>query len=198
MRQTLTLKFLVVAVLTALAGVFLLWLYSQGGDGATNDSVRRKIDKGALILEVGTDADWKIEGGRTRGDMVLLLNDGTTVNITPRTMGTNQCDELKANKCVLLADMLGPAVVWFAIVDADKSSSGSNLTLPGLVDMEDGGDTGVLENGWMLPLATPTVRYCSVTTSNLRDFINRYSGDLSNANFNLRTDQIESVQCVEN
>ena len=81
-------------------------------------------------------------------------------------------------------------------VDADKTGASTKLTLPGLVDMQDGGDTGVLANGWMFRLATPTIRNCSVTTSHLRDFINRYAGKRSVSTFNFKTDEIESVTCV--
>lgn len=197
MRQVITLKFLAVALTIALAGVFLLWFYSAGGSAPIEKGVGRRIDKGALILEVGADADWSISGGRTRGNIVLTLNDDTVANITPQTIGVNYCKALEPNKCVLLADMLGPAVIWFAIVDANKTGAGSALTLGGLVDMEDGGDTGVLANGWLIPLATPTARQCDVTTSNLRDFINRYADDKSTSNFDLKTDQITSVSCSE-
>ena len=36
----------------------------------------------------------------------------------------------------------------------------------------------------------------SVTTSHLRDFINRYAGKRSISTFNFKTDEIESVTCV--
>ena len=197
MRQVITLKFLAVALAIALAGAFLLWFYASGGSTPLEKGVGRKIDKGALINEISQDEDWVIANGRTRGNIVLTLNDGTVANITPQTIGVNYCKELAANKCVLLADMLGPAVIWFAIVDANRTGAGTTLTLGGLVDMEDGGDTGVLANGWLIPLATPTSRDCNVTTSNLRDFINRYADDKSTSAFDLKTDQIVSVTCVQ-
>ena len=197
MRQVLTLKFLLVALAIALASAALIWIYNSGGSDSVPTKNLRRIDKGALITAVGKDDNWEITNGRTRGDIVLTLNDSTIANITPRTIGMNTCTDLMPNKCVLLADMLGPAVIWFAIVDADKSGAATKLTMSGLVDMQDGGDTGVLSNGWLVPLATPTVRECNVTTTNLRDFINRYAGKRSESVFDLKSDQIVSVQCLE-
>ncbi|NBO53397.1 MAG: hypothetical protein EBU84_02130 [Actinobacteria bacterium] len=196
MRQVITLKFLVLALVIAVLGALLIWIYNNGDSGTIETENLRRIDKGALITAIGIDSGWKIENGRTRENIVLTLNDNTVTNIAPRTIGVMTCKELVANKCVLLADMLGPAVIWFAIVDADKTGASTKLTLPGLVDMQDGGDTGVLANGWMFRLATPTVRNCSVTTSHLRDFINRYAGKRSISTFDFKTDEIESVTCV--
>jgi hypothetical protein len=101
------------------------------------------------------------------------------------------------NACVFLADMLGDAVVWFALVQADTVSGREFLRLPGLVDMQSNGDEGILRNGWILKLATPVKRQCENTdTSSLRDFINRFPDTSSESVLNLITDNVVSVKCL--
>ena len=102
------------------------------------------------------------------------------------------------NACVLLADMLGEAVVWFAIVPADAANGTQFLTLPGLIDMQANGDEGILRNGWVVKLATPVKRLCEdVDTSHLRDFITQFPDDRSTSLVNLTTDNVVSVACVK-
>ena len=86
--------------------------------------------------------------------------------------------------------------MWFALVPADVMAGREFLTLPGLVDMQANGDEGILRNGWVVKLATPVKRECSdVTTSSLRDFITRFSDQLSKTIVNLTTDNVVSVKC---
>jgi hypothetical protein len=107
------------------------------------------------------------------------------------------CTDLaKPNACVLLADMLGDAVVWFALVPSDALAGREFLTLPGLVDMQANGDEGILRNGWVVKLAAPVKRDCGDTaTSSLRDFITRFPDQLSKIIVNLTTDNVVSVKC---
>lgn len=166
--------------------------------------VLHKVDLTASVNSVNTDIGWSQEGGVTSsGAMRLSLDDQRVLTIPEGTM-VDDYDTVPAcvdfatpNACVLLADMLGEAVVWFALVPADKVDGLSVLTLPGLIDMQANGDEGILRNGWVVKLATPVKRQCgSVDTSSLRDFITRFPDAASTSLMNLTTDTVVSVSCV--
>jgi hypothetical protein len=159
----------------------------------------------ASVNIVNFDVDWRQDGGQTSGGAVrFLLDDLRTVTILPGTL-VDDYDSVTActnfttpNACVLLADMLGDAVVWFALVQSDTVLTREFLTLPGLVDMQSNGNEGILRNGWIVKLATPVQRQCENTdTSSLRDFINRFPDTASQSMMNLTKDEVMSVRCVE-
>ena len=162
-----------------------------------------KIDLVASVNSINVDSAWSQEGGITRGGaMRLSLDDLRVLTVQEGTLAaqygsTSAClDFAKPNACVLLADMLGDAVVWFALVSSDVLASREFLTLPGLVDMQANGDEGILRNGWVVKLATPVKRECGDTaTSSLRDFITRFPDQLSKTVVNLTTDNVVSVKC---
>ncbi|MEY3505763.1 MAG: hypothetical protein RI898_516 [Actinomycetota bacterium] len=162
-----------------------------------------KIDLVASVDSINVDSAWSQDGGVTRGGAmrlslddlrVLTVQDGT---LTAEYGSMSACtDFVKPNACVLLADMLGDAVVWFALVQSDALAGREFLTLPGLVDMQANGDEGILRNGWVINLATPVKRECGDTaTSSLRDFITRFPDQLSKTIMNLTTDNVVSVKC---
>jgi hypothetical protein len=154
------------------------------------------------VNAVNVDANWKQDGVTSNGVLQLSLDDTRVLMIPEGTLvddydAMSQCsDFVTPNACVLLADMLGDAVIWFALVPADKVSGTQTLTLPGLVDMQANGDEGILRNGWVVKLATPVKRNCeNADTTTLRDFITRFPDDASTASMNLTTDTIVSVTC---
>jgi hypothetical protein len=69
--------------------------------------------------------------------------------------------------------------------------------VPTLVDMEDGGDTGVLENGWRVPLANGVVRTCAgePRSPTLRAFIESYSETGIRSVLDLDRDEVVEVIC---
>ena len=168
------------------------------------DSKRFRVDLVASVDAVNVDTNWSQSGGRTSGGSIRLsLDDLRVITVPPETMvddydAVTACtDFVTPNACVFLADMLGDAVVWFALVQADIASGREFLRLPGLVDMQSNGDEGILRNGWILKLATPVKRQCENTdTSSLRDFINRFPDTSSESVLNLFTDNIVSVKCL--
>lgn len=193
---------LVLAVL-ALVLVLLLVLLTREGTRTVAPSVtKRKIDLVASVDAINVDTGWSQDGGMTRGGMRLSLDDLRTLTVLEGTMVDDYdtmpaCTQLNVpNACVLLADMLGDAVVWFALVPADRVSGREILTMPGLVDMQANGDEGILRNGWVVKLATPVVRDCEKQdTANLRDFITRFPDAASLSIMDLTTDSVTRVRC---
>ena len=190
----------------ALAVCLLAFVVLTNRSGTSKISVTQTlhtIDLVASVNSINTDSTWSEDGGATHGGALRLsLDDLRTLIILDGTMvdeykSSPACtDFVKPNACVLLADMLGDAVVWFALVPADATAGREFLTLPGLVDMQANGDEGILRNGWVVKLATPVKRECGdVPTSSLRDFITRFPDHLSTTIMNLTTDNVVSVKC---
>ena len=166
--------------------------------------VQHKIDLVANVNTINVDSAWSQSGSITSGGaMRLTLDDLRVLTISEGTMVDDYADVAACSDfatqhaCVLLADMLGDAVVWFALVPADATAGQEFLTLPGLVDMQNNGDEGILRNNWVVKLATPVKRNCGdIDTSSLRDFITRFPDKASTITMNLTTDNIVSVACA--
>jgi hypothetical protein len=169
-----------------------------GGESSSTERPRRNVDTTASVMAwEGADA-WTTADGASVGAATLLLDDGRRVVITDGTAGEASCaDRSTPAACVLLADTLGPAVVWFAVVPADDPGL-RVLTLPTLVDMVDDGDRGVLANDWIVPLTNGVVRTCAgeETTRTLRQFIERYAGRGIRTILDIDRDEIVEVVCA--
>jgi hypothetical protein len=194
----------ILAVLLAVfvAAILLVATRNSSSEISVNQTLR-KIDLVASVNSINVDSEWSQDGGVTRGGaMRLSLDDLRVLTVQDGTLSAeygsmSACtDFVKPNACVLLADMLGDAVVWFALVPSDALAGREFLTMPGLVDMQANGDEGIFRNGWVINLATPVKRECGDTsTSSLRDFITRFPDQLSKTIANLTTDNVVSVKC---
>ena len=183
-------------LLGASALVFATLLLVNGGSSASS-SGSRVIDVVAAVTTTEFGDGWQISDGKSVGDATLSLDDGRTLHIVEGTPGEVTCElPTIPYSCVIVADTLGSGVLWFALVPSDSSNGKEILTLPALVDMLQGGDLGVLSNGWVVPLATPTVRKCDTETTSLRDFINKFPDGNAIALLNLYQDQITEVVCT--
>lgn len=183
----------------------LIFAVLQDNAPLTADRVLRKIDLVASVDAIEFDADWTQDGPRTSGGQMRLdLDDLRRVVIFESTMVDDYTtvpactDFITPNACVLLADMLGDAVVWFALVAADKSLGQEFLTMPGLIDMQANGDEGILRNGWVFNLTNGVRRECQdIDTSTLRNFITRFPDAQSTTLVNMTTDNVVAVSCVK-
>ena len=191
------------ALLALFGGIFVVVTRNDSSIVPVVD-VRHKVDLVASINSIDVDPTWSQDGRTTQGGAIRLsLDDLRTFTILEGTLtdsyeGVSACTDFATpNACVLLADMLGDAIVWFAIVASDAANNQEFLTLPGLVDMQDNGNEGVLRNGWIVKLATPVKRNCEINdTTSLRDFITRFPDAASTSTMNLITDTVVSVKCV--
>ena len=196
-----------VAAAIGIAGSLAIILAAVTSSGASETSLKviaNKVDLVGRVASAVATQEWSASEAVTTGSMTVTLSTGRVINIVSGTLvGANGevpvCDPLvTTDSCVLLADMLGDAVVWFAFVKADTAAPGARTMLPGLVDMRDNGDIGVLPNGWQVPLATPVKRTCDSTpTVSLRDFINRYEGTKSSTIVSLETQSVVEVVCLD-
>jgi hypothetical protein len=176
--------------------VFGMLLVVNGGS-TTGGSDSRVIDVVAAVTTTEFGDGWQVSSGKSVGDAALTLDDGRTMRIVDGTPGEVTCETPTIPySCVFVADTLGSGVLWFALVPSDSNNGKEILTLPALVDMMQGGDLGVLSNGWVVPLATPTVRNCDTETTSLRDFINKFPEGNAISLLNLYQDQISEVVCT--
>ena len=176
--------------------VFGLLIVVNSGS-TTGSSGSRVIDVVAAVTTTEFGDGWQVSSGKSVGDATLFLDDGRAMRIVNGTPGEVTCETPTIPySCVFVADTLGSGVLWFALVPSDSNNGKEILTLPALVDMMQGGDLGVLSNGWVVPLATPTVRNCETETTSLRDFINKFPEGNAVSLLNLYTDQISEVVCT--
>lgn len=201
MRQLLSWRtWAALGALLILATVVQL-LTSRGPRGIDDTSVQpseRRVEAIASVMAIESSEAFAVIDGLTVGSATLTLDDGRSVGITRGTPGEVDCaDRTTPAACVFLADMLGDGVVWYALVNADGPAS-RILAVPTLVDMTDGGDTGVLVNGWHVPLANGVVRTCAGAqrSTSLRAFINSYSTQGITTVLDLDRDEVVEVVCV--
>ena len=206
MRQLLNSRLWLALGLLTVSGFFLKIIscndcFGRGSDVAViQDSVEKNIELVAVISTFSTANGLSIENGRTANDAVLRLDDGRNIFVASGTPGELDCiDIAKRSSCVMLANMFGDSVMWFAIVDTNGTMPTRVLELPSLVDMLDNGDRGVLANGWIVRLASPTIKTCrndsGASRISLREFINIYSPNESISKMNLITDEVNEVVC---
>ena len=200
--MTRRLPAVIVVVAVGLAAL-LLFARGRGTVAAPGGPEAHRVDLVAVVESVSVDTGWSMDGGRTVKVARLSLDDTRILTLSEGTLVAAHgdvpvCTDLATPRaCVLLADMLGQAVVRFALVPANTATPSATLELPGMVDMQANGDEGVLANGWVLRLATPTKRQCADTpTSNLRDFITRFPGAAARSTVDLVNDEIMRVECT--
>lgn len=171
-------------------------LINSGSSPQSTSKVVHFVNYTASVNTVQAESGWSVVQGTSRSTARLALDDARTVFVAEGTPGEITCTDFStSNACVFIAELLGDAVVWFALTPATKETSLTRLAVPPIVDMLNGGDFAVLSNGWVVPLATPTKRSCSTPTVSLREFINKFTSNM-NVSLNLSADHIDVVTCT--
>jgi hypothetical protein len=158
------------------------------------EPIERRIDVFQPIVSAEQSTEFLVDPtGVTTGYIDLSLTGARVVRIPPGTFGEIACDELaEDNKCVLLADTLGDAVVWFSIQPAAPRRT---VELPPVIDLDDG--EAVFENGWRIPYAPVIERDCEgEDIPTFSDFLERFGPD-SVTIVDLETRQVVAVRCGE-
>ncbi|MHB1090676.1 MAG: hypothetical protein ACYC06_09180 [Ilumatobacteraceae bacterium] len=201
MRQLLSARLWIAFGILAVLGAGLLIVFSlTTGESSPVVGVpdTHRIDLIASVSNLQADEGWSIATGvdTTVGQASPILDDGRMMRIASDTSGEITCtDFVTPSACVLLADTLGGAIVWFALVPADSQRPLTHLNLPAVVDMLDGGNLGVLTNGWVIKLSAPTKRTCDTETKTLREFITQFSPNNSMSILDIIADEITEVVC---
>jgi hypothetical protein len=154
----------------------------------------RRVDLIETVERFERSGDFAItEEGTTVGIIDMILDARRTVRVAPGTAGEIECSDLSApDRCVVLADMLGEAVLWFAVV---PRAANDTIRLGPIEDLEDG--YAVFENGWEIPFADVIERNCGdEDIPTFSDFLRRFGpGSLSVVD--LETRLVDEVICGE-
>jgi hypothetical protein len=143
------------------------------------------------VYGIQADAGFAMTKGVATADMRLVLDATRTMVVKAGTPGDVRCSKLaEINQCVVAADLLGEAVVWFSLVPNQPRAS---LLLPGVTEVR-AENWVLLANGWEVARNEVVERNCD--TVGLLDFVKQYGGPLSTSTFSYDKQQIVKVTCL--
>jgi hypothetical protein len=185
------------AALAAVVGLALFWravapdtaVTGTAPDGPTH----RTVQFVSLVYSVTPSAGFSVAGGVVSGSADLVLDGQRTMHLVAGTPGEIDCDDLTdIGRCVVLADLLGDAVVWFTL---QPVQTGLKVIAPPVVALLDDG-IALLQNGWMVPYNSPVDRKCNdEEIPSLAEFIRDY-GPGSRTIIDVAKQRITQVVCA--
>ncbi len=168
MREIFTIRFF--AAVGGVAGLFFVLttifatreVIDRVGDDEVASTELHRID---LVEQVFSSRNPSFrldapdgEDGVAVNDTGLIIDGTRELRIVSGTPGVNHCPEFgTVGGCAVVADLLGEAAVWFALV---PMGSGRTVDLPAIDTLEDG--LATLVNGWQVPFAPVLDRRCGV------------------------------------
>lgn len=193
MRQIFSVRFF--AAVGAVVGLFLLLSVAFGGGDRIAEMVepeplQRRLDLVERVFaplledfELGAD-------GVTRGSLELVLDAERIVQVVEGTHGEISCEELdRIGACAVLAELLGDAVVWFALV---PMGPGDTVEMPAIDVLEE--DFAVLVNGWRVRYPRALDRRCPQEFASYREFRAELGDDFTSI-YSLDEDRLVAVRC---
>jgi hypothetical protein len=183
------------AALGAVIGLALLWKAIAPDSGITASGPtgpkEHTVQFVSLVYSVNPSVGFSVGGGVVSGSADLVLDGQRTMHIVAGTPGDIACDDLTAiGRCVVLADLLGDAVVWFTLQPVQP---GLKVEAPPIVELLDDG-IARLQNGWLVPYDSAVVRRCTDETGSLAEFIDLY-GPQSTTIIDVAKQRITQVVC---
>jgi hypothetical protein len=158
--------------------------------------IERKVDLIASVARFELSDDWSIgDDGLTAGFMDAVLDEARVVRIAPGTPGQSSCgDYTVTSGCVVLADLLGDAVVWFALM---PQAPNETVELPPIIDLQDG--FAIFESGMQIRFPPVIERDPGTCTddkniASFSDFLRRF-GPNSVSIVSLESQQVTKVLC---
>ncbi len=144
------------------------------------------------VYGIQAEPGFAMVDGAANGEMRLALDATRTMVVKAGTPGQITCAKLaEINQCVVAADLLGEAVVWFSLIPNPQRA---NLVLPGVTEVRK--DNWVLlSNGWEVARNEVVERNCDA--AGLDDFVHQFGGSLSTSTFSFEQQQIVKVTCLE-
>jgi hypothetical protein len=195
MRQIFSVRFFaavggVVGLFFLLTTIFATRGVIEGGDDGPPPIELHRID---FVEEVAatTNRDFALTiDGVAANDTDLVFDASRSLRIVADTPGVNHCPRFPApGSCAVVADLLGEAVVWFALVP-----SGPNRTVafPAIDTLDEG--VATLVNGWQLPFAPVLDRRCPDDFTSYRDF-RELRGDGFTSIYSIEQRRLTAVDC---
>ncbi|NND75299.1 MAG: hypothetical protein HKN44_09865 [Ilumatobacter sp.] len=196
MRQLFTWRFF--AVVAALAGLALVLNAVVVDDDELTAVIEpeipdRRIDLIAPVLYMQRSPDFSLgPDGTTTGFIDFVFDDRRVMRAAPGTAGEIECEGLnRVGACVVLTDLLGDAVIWFAVLPEGPRGT---VELPPILDLE--GGYALFENGWQIPYPPVIERRCDgEDIVSFSDFLRRF-GPGSTTIVDIETQQVLEVRCA--
>ena len=182
------------ACVALLLGFVVLKTFLPGSSAkaAVGAPIQRKIEFASWIYLVDSSEDFAVVNGTVQGSADLVIDGQRTMHVYAGTRGSNTCTDYKVpGACAVLADLLGDAVVWFALV---PMQTGFKVTAPPIVDVLDGG-YALLQNGWVVKMPEEVERRCQQETSSLSEF-RRLFGPGSTSIIDVSEQKLTIVECA--
>ncbi len=162
MRQIFSVRFF--AAVGAVVGLFFLLTtifatreVIEGDNGGPPPVEFHKIDFVEEVAASTNPAFALTIDGVAANDTTLTIDASRSLLIVADTPGENHCPRFPADgACAVVADLLGEAVVWFALV---PNGTDRTVDLPAIDTLDDG--VATLVNGWQFPFAPVLDRRCS-------------------------------------
>lgn len=173
MRALLSVRFLA-AVLAVIGSFLLVSRITDDAETVTDESVMaeqvlRRIDL-VTRIESFDSLQFEVANGSAASTVTLMIDDRRSMTIVEGTPGVDNCSRIlrRIGDCVIFADLLGEAVVWFEI--APLAGDDEHVVLPAVTGFD--GDRAVLENGMLLPHAEVFTRRCGTTYVSFVEMLN--------------------------
>lgn len=194
MRQFFTWRIWAAFVALGVLAVTLKLVLPAGAakqETASSGPTARTVQFVSLVYAVQPSNTFAVNNGIVTGSADFVLDGQRTMKVVQGTLGDITCPDYTAvGHCVVLADLLGDAVIWFALVPVQ---TGFKVDAPPIVELL-GDGIARLENGWLVPLAGAVDRSCAQETGSLAEFLRDY-GVGSTTIIDVAKQKITQVKC---
>lgn len=195
MRQIFSVRFFaavggVVALFFLLTTIFATREVIEGGDDGPAEVELRQIDFIEEIQAVTNPQFSLTFDGVAANDTDLVIDPSRTLRIVRDTPGVDHCPRFPAaGGCAVVADLLGEAVVWFALV---PNGTNRAVDLPAIDTLDDG--LATLVNGWQMPFAPVLDRRCPDEFTSYREFRDTLGDDFTSV-YGIEERRLVAVEC---
>lgn len=196
MRQIFSVRFFaavggVVGLFFLLTTIFATREVIEGNDGGPPPIELHKIDFIDQVFSSRNEGFRVSFDGLAASDTELIIDGSRSLYIMADTPGVDHCPRFPAvGACAVAADLLGEAVVWFALV---PMGTGRTVDLPAIDTLEDG--LATLVNGWQVPFAPILDRRCGREDfSSYREFRELLGDDFTSV-FGIADRRLIAVEC---
>ncbi|MEO7399010.1 MAG: hypothetical protein ABIW84_10635 [Ilumatobacteraceae bacterium] len=153
----------------------------------------RMIDFVSFVFVVEPSERFFLLDGVVNGSADVIIDGQRTMHLVDGTPGTINCPEYEEiGKCVVVADLLGDAVVWFEFVPVQP---GYKVNAAPIIEILPDGLVR-LDNGWVLRTAATVDRRCDAETASLAEFL-RDHGTASTTIIDVATQRVAAVVCAD-
>jgi hypothetical protein len=197
MRQIFSVRFFaaagaVVGLFFLLTTVFATREAIEGDDDAESVAVEvHKIDLVERVFSSSNARFWVDVDGLAAGDTDLVIDGSRSLRVVEGTPGEMLCPDFgQIGRCAVVADLLGEAVVWFAVV---PMGSGKTVAMPAIDTLDDG--IATLVNGWQVRFAPIHDRRCGPEAFESYSEFRQLLGDDFIAIFDIDERRLSAVEC---